>query len=39
LYCLPNIYLNEKIKKDETGGTCEKREIKINPSKFLFGET
>jgi hypothetical protein len=28
LYCLPNIYLSDKIKEDETGGTYEKREKK-----------
>lgn len=27
-YCLPNICLSDKIKKDETGGTCEKPETK-----------
>ena len=28
LYCLPNIYLSDKTKEDETGGTCGKRETK-----------
>jgi hypothetical protein len=36
LYCRPNIYLSEKTKEYERGGTCVKRETKKSIQVFVW---